>query len=122
VGRPAPARDLRDEPERQCHSRRLFSSRSRPALRVGFIVAPWAIMSRMLRSRPMRAQARSSNGGCRILRAAFCHARPGAAQGIARKVETLMERWNEQFGTAAEFEDPKGGIFLWVKLPAMSTR
>jgi len=28
-----------------------------------------------------------------------------------------METLNEQFGTAAEFEDPKGGIFLWVKLP-----
>ena len=28
-----------------------------------------------------------------------------------------MEALNEQFGTAAEFEDPKGGIFLWVKLP-----
>ena len=24
---------------------------------------------------------------------------------------------NQQFGTAAEFEEPKGGIFLWVKLP-----
>ena len=28
-----------------------------------------------------------------------------------------MESLNEQFGTAAEFEEPKGGIFLWVKLP-----
>jgi 2-aminoadipate transaminase len=28
-----------------------------------------------------------------------------------------MDALNEQFGTAAEFEDPKGGIFLWVKLP-----
>ena len=28
-----------------------------------------------------------------------------------------MEALNEQFGTAAEFDDPKGGIFLWVKLP-----
>ena len=28
-----------------------------------------------------------------------------------------MEALNEQFGTAAEFEAPKGGIFLWVKLP-----
>ena len=28
-----------------------------------------------------------------------------------------MEALNEQFGTAAEFADPKGGIFLWVKLP-----
>ncbi|HWE79027.1 MAG TPA: aminotransferase class I/II-fold pyridoxal phosphate-dependent enzyme, partial [Pseudolabrys sp.] len=24
---------------------------------------------------------------------------------------------NEQFGTAAEFAEPQGGIFLWVKLP-----
>ena len=28
-----------------------------------------------------------------------------------------MESLNEQFGTAAEFDEPKGGIFLWVKLP-----
>jgi 2-aminoadipate transaminase len=28
-----------------------------------------------------------------------------------------MDALNEQFGTAAEFDDPKGGIFLWVKLP-----
>ena len=28
-----------------------------------------------------------------------------------------MEALAEQFGTAAEFDDPKGGIFLWVKLP-----
>ena len=29
----------------------------------------------------------------------------------------MMDALNEQFGTAAEFDDPKGGIFLWVKLP-----
>jgi 2-aminoadipate transaminase len=28
-----------------------------------------------------------------------------------------MESLNERFGTAAEFTEPKGGIFLWVKLP-----
>ena len=28
-----------------------------------------------------------------------------------------MDALNEQFGTSAEFDDPKGGIFLWVKLP-----
>ena len=33
-----------------------------------------------------------------------------------------METLNEQFGTAAEFDDTRGGIFLWVKLPDMSTR
>jgi 2-aminoadipate transaminase len=36
---------------------------------------------------------------------------------LRKKLETLMDALAEQFGTAAEFEDPKGGIFLWVKLP-----
>ena len=38
-------------------------------------------------------------------------------KALRAKVEKLMEALNEQFGTAAEFEDPKAGIFLWVKLP-----
>jgi 2-aminoadipate transaminase len=33
------------------------------------------------------------------------------------KVDVMMEALAEQFGTAAEFEAPKGGIFLWIKLP-----
>ena len=34
-----------------------------------------------------------------------------------------MDALSEHFGTAAEFDDPKGGIFLWVKLPdAVDTR
>jgi 2-aminoadipate transaminase len=36
---------------------------------------------------------------------------------LRKKLETLMDSLAEQFGTAAEFEEPKGGIFLWVKLP-----
>ena len=42
---------------------------------------------------------------------------PQLTRGLRKKLETLMDALNEQFGTAAEFEDPKGGIFLWVKLP-----
>jgi len=42
---------------------------------------------------------------------------PALRKGLRKKVETLMEALNEQFGTAAEFDDPQGGIFLWVKLP-----
>jgi len=38
-------------------------------------------------------------------------------QGLRAKLETLMESLTEHFGPAAEFDDPKGGIFLWVKLP-----
>ena len=42
---------------------------------------------------------------------------PVLTRGLRKKLDTLMESLNEQFGTAAEFEEPKGGIFLWVKLP-----
>jgi 2-aminoadipate transaminase len=46
----------------------------------------------------------------------FAHV-PVLRRGLRAKLETLMEALAEQFGTAAEFEDPRGGIFLWVKLP-----
>src|SRR5262249_53126340 len=36
---------------------------------------------------------------------------------LRTKLETLSSALAEQFGTAAEFDVPKGGIFLWVKLP-----
>ncbi len=42
---------------------------------------------------------------------------PELTRGLRKKLETLMDALNEQFGTAAEFDDPKGGIFLWVKFP-----
>jgi 2-aminoadipate transaminase len=42
---------------------------------------------------------------------------PKLTRGLRAKLDTLMAALNEQFGTSAEFEDPKGGIFLWVKLP-----
>src|SRR5207248_5237282 len=42
---------------------------------------------------------------------------PKLTRGLRMKLDTLMESLAEQFGTAAEFDDPKGGIFLWVKLP-----
>ena len=95
-----------------------FSKSIAPALRVGFIVAPWAIMSRML---ALKTDAGSGALEQMVL-AEYCTPHfathvPALRKGLRRKVETLMETLNEQFGTAAEFEDPKGGIFLWVKLP-----
>lgn len=95
-----------------------FSKSIAPALRVGFIVAPWAVMSRML---ALKTDAGSGALEQMVL-AEFCAPHfathlPELRKGLRKKVETLMEALNEQFGTAAEFDDPKGGIFLWVKLP-----
>jgi 2-aminoadipate transaminase len=95
-----------------------FSKCVAPALRVGFIVAPWTIMSRML---ALKTDAGSGALEQMVL-AEYCGAHfqthvPQLRRALRKKVETLMEALAEQFGTAAEFEDPQGGIFLWVKLP-----
>ncbi|HEY6025266.1 MAG TPA: PLP-dependent aminotransferase family protein, partial [Pseudolabrys sp.] len=95
-----------------------FSKSIAPALRVGFIVAPWAIMSRML---ALKTDAGSGALEQMVL-AEYCAPHFAAhvsdlSRGLRVKLDTLMEALAEQFGTAAEFEEPKGGIFLWVKLP-----
>ena len=95
-----------------------FSKSVAPALRVGYIVAPWAILSRML---SIKTDAGSGSVEQMML-AEYCAPHfnkhvPVLTKGLRKKLNTLMESLNEQFGTAAEFEEPKGGIFLWVKLP-----
>jgi 2-aminoadipate transaminase len=95
-----------------------FSKSIAPALRVGYIVAPWAMLSRML---ALKTDAGSGALEQMVL-AEYCAPHfashvPKLARGLRAKLDTLMEALNEQFGTSAEFDDPKGGIFLWVKLP-----
>jgi 2-aminoadipate transaminase len=95
-----------------------FSKSIAPALRVGYIVAPWELMSRTL--------ALKTDGGSGALEqmvlAEFCARNfskhvPALRRGLRAKLETLMESLKQHFGDAVEFEDPQGGIFLWVKLP-----
>jgi 2-aminoadipate transaminase len=95
-----------------------FSKSIAPALRVGYIVAPWEVMSHTL---ALKTDAGSGALEQMVL-AEYCAKHfskhvPELRRGLRAKLETLMESLKEHFGTAAEFDDPKGGIFLWVKLP-----
>src|SRR5467141_1222137 len=95
-----------------------FSKSIAPALRVGYIVAPWEMLSRML---ALKTDAGSGSLEQMVL-AEYCAPHfnahvPKLRRGLRHKLETLMATLNEQFGTSAEFEAPAGGIFLWVKLP-----
>jgi 2-aminoadipate transaminase len=95
-----------------------FSKSIAPALRVGYLVAPWDIMSRML---ALKTDAGSGALEQMVL-AEYCAPHfadhvPKATRGLHAKLETLMAALNEQFGTTAEFDIPRGGIFLWIKLP-----
>lgn len=95
-----------------------FSKSIAPALRVGYVVAPWEVMSRML---ALKTDAGSGALEQMVL-AEFCSAHfhshvPVLRRGLRSKLETLMEALTQHFGPAVEFDDPRGGIFLWVKLP-----
>jgi 2-aminoadipate transaminase len=95
-----------------------FSKSIAPALRVGFIVAGWEMLARIL---ALKTDAGSGALEQMVL-AEYCAAHftehvPQLTRALRAKLETLMESLAEQFGTAAEFDEPAGGIFLWVKLP-----
>jgi 2-aminoadipate transaminase len=95
-----------------------FSKSISPALRVGYIVARWDVLRHIL---PLKTDAGSGALEQMVL-GEFCPAHfeahvPKLRAGLRAKLVTLMEALAEQFGTAAEFDDPPGGIYLWVKLP-----
>jgi 2-aminoadipate transaminase len=95
-----------------------FSKSIAPALRVGYLVAPWEVMSRTL---ALKTDAGSGALEQMVL-AEFCTRNfskhvPDLRRGLRSKLETLMESLREHFGSTVEFSDTQGGIFLWVKLP-----
>ncbi len=95
-----------------------FSKCIAPALRVGFIVADWAVIAQIL---PMKGDA-GSGALEQMLLAEFCPEHfdthiVSLRKTLENKLDVLIAALEENFGTEAEFERPPGGIFLWVKLP-----
>src|SRR5207244_2630249 len=85
-----------------------FSKSIAPALRVGYIVADWEVLSRML---ALKTDAGSGALEQMVL-GEFCASHfadhvPRLTRGLRSKLETLMDALAEHFGTAAEFEEPK---------------
>ena len=95
-----------------------FSKSIAPALRLGYIVAGWPLMSRLL---SVKIDSGTPALGQMILAEyAVKHfdAHVGALRKVLkRKLDVLTEAVTAEFGTAAEFEPAVGGIFLWIKLP-----
>jgi 2-aminoadipate transaminase len=96
-----------------------FSKTIAPALRIGYLVASWPLMSRIL--------AVKSDGGTGALEqmvlAEYCNSHfeshvEALRSTLRRKVVVLMEALRAQFGASVQFDDPVGGIFLWMRLPA----
>ena len=95
-----------------------FSKTIAPALRLGFLVADWDVLSRML---PMKTDA-GTGALTQMVLAEFCKTNfddhVAALQAtLSQKCDTMMEALAAEFGTIAEFPTPKGGIVVWVTLP-----
>ena len=114
-GRPAALRALDDDGRViYCGS---FSKSIAPALRVGYIVADWPVLSRIV---PLK-----SDGGTgaveQMILAEFAGGFDAHVEALNRtlktKADALVDALEVEFGTAAEFTRPVGGIFLWVALP-----
>ncbi len=95
-----------------------FSKSIAPALRLGYVVAGWPIISRLL-----SLKTDSGTGAIdQMVIAEYCEAHfdnhvVALRKTLKRKLDVLVEAVGANFGTAAEFDYPEGGIFLWIKLP-----
>ena len=95
-----------------------FSKSIAPALRIGYLVAGWPLMSRILGIK--------SDGGSsaidQMVLAEYCrdhfdsHVK-ALRKALRRKLDVMIDALRTQFGETAVFDDPAGGIFLWVTLP-----
>ena len=95
-----------------------FSKTIAPALRLGYLVASWPLMSRILSIK--------SDGGSGALEqmivAEYCQSHfdthvHALRHTLRAKLDTLVDALRRQFGNEAQFDYPAGGIFLWVTLP-----
>ena len=95
-----------------------FSKSLAPALRVGYAVADWSVLSRMI--------AGKSDGGTGALDQMviaeyfskhFDDHIASLSKVLEDKLDHMVEAVEREFGTSAQIFRPQGGIFLWLKLP-----
>ena len=95
-----------------------FSKSIAPALRVGYIVADWPVISRLL---PLK-----NDGGTGALdqmamaawtAQEFDEHVQALRVSLDDKRHTMAEALAREFGTSAEVAPMKGGIFLWITFP-----
>jgi 2-aminoadipate transaminase len=98
-----------------------FSKTLAPALRLGYVIAEWAIMSRLV---ALKREADSGTGALEQMIVAEYFSKDfdrhvgSLSQVLRGKLDTMIEALDKEFGTAVEMFRPKGGIFLWIRLPA----
>ncbi len=95
-----------------------FSKTLAPSLRLGYVVADWPVMSRLL---ALKTDA-GSGALEQITVAEYAAAHfddhvKALTAALHNKCDALCGALRGSFGDLARFEAPKGGIFVWVALP-----
>jgi 2-aminoadipate transaminase len=95
-----------------------FSKSLSPSMRLAYFVGPWEVLSRML--------ACKTDGGTgalgQLIVADFFQNHyeehmDRLRASMRRKLEAMTAALRTHFGSVVEFQAPRGGMFLWVKLP-----
>jgi 2-aminoadipate transaminase len=95
-----------------------FSKSLAPALRLGYASADWPVLARMI-----AAKNDGGTGAIDQMVAAEYFTHHFAAHverlsaGLHAKLAVMQESLAREFGTAIETWHPRGGIFVWMKLP-----
>ena len=98
-----------------------FSKTLAPSLRLGYAVAEPGVMSRLV---ACKREMDSGTGALDQMVVAEYFSQSfdphvgGLTETLHQKLDTMVEAVEREFGTAVEkMWKPKGGIFLWLKLP-----
>ncbi len=95
-----------------------FSKTLAPALRAAYAVAQWPVLSRLV-----ACKTDAGTGAVEQMLIAEYFSRHfdshvAALSGVLEdKLATMLDAVEREFGSAAECFRPKGGIFLWIRLP-----
>jgi 2-aminoadipate transaminase len=95
-----------------------FSKTLAPALRLGYLLAPWPALGQIV--------ALKQDGGtaaldqmvaAEFLREHFDSHVESLSARLKRKLDVLMEALDREFGTSVSVNAPAGGLFAWVRFP-----
>ena len=95
-----------------------FSKNLSPSLRLGYVVAPWEVLSQIV-----ACKTDSGTGALVQMVVAdyfqnhYEEHMEAVRAGMKHKLHALLAALDKHFGSVVEYRVPPGGMYLWVKFP-----